>query len=237
METRIKTEVSSLVQRIQSVEGKPFWPDETVTSSVLNVILRILVGSSFDKETLKDIISSIHSFVHDTVAAVGVHFCPVLRYWPPYWRVLMRAIDYHNRIFEHVAKLISSCTSDSFIKYYVDREASELDSEQLNYVVRDLLLAGTETSASMLLWSVAVLANHPSVQTKMQQEIDSVLPQRRLPSLSDKPHLPYVEATMLEIMRFKTVVPLALAHRTVSDTKVGEFIIPADTLVTTVSMY
>jgi len=43
--------------------------------------------------------------------------------------------------------------------------------------------------------------------------------------------LPYVEATMLELMRYKTLAPLAMAHRTMKDTEVGGYYIPGGTTV------
>jgi len=59
--------------------------------------------------------------------------------------------------------------------------------------------------------------------------VTAVVPADRFPALSDK--LPYVDATMLEIMGLKTVLPLSFAHRTVCDTSFGGFFIPANTQV------
>jgi len=43
--------------------------------------------------------------------------------------------------------------------------------------------------------------------------------------------LPYVEATILELMRYKTVVPFAILHCTLKDTEVGGYFVPAKTIV------
>jgi len=43
--------------------------------------------------------------------------------------------------------------------------------------------------------------------------------------------LPYVEATILEVLRYKTIAPLALAHSTLTDTEVGGYFIPGGTIV------
>ena len=42
--------------------------------------------------------------------------------------------------------------------------------------------------------------------------------------------LPYVEATILELMRYKTLFPLSL-HRTLKDTEVGGYFVPEGTIV------
>jgi len=43
--------------------------------------------------------------------------------------------------------------------------------------------------------------------------------------------LPYVEATILELLRYKTAAPFALGHRTLKDTEVGGYFIPKGTTV------
>jgi len=43
--------------------------------------------------------------------------------------------------------------------------------------------------------------------------------------------LPYVEATILELLRYKTLGPFALPHRTLKDTEVGGYFIPGGTTV------
>lgn len=49
---------------------------------------------------------------------------------------------------------------------------------------------------------------HPAIQRKAQTEIDAVVGNARLPDFSDRPSLPYVEAILLETMRWRPVTPL-----------------------------
>ena len=70
-----------------------------------------------------------------------------------------------------------------------------------------------------LLWCTLLIANNPIIQERLQQELDSVVPRDRLPSVNDK--LPYHEATILEVMRLKTTIPLSLSHTTIRDTEVA----------------
>ena len=85
--------------------------------------------------------------------------------------------------------------------------------------------------ATQLCWAVILLGNHPEVLARLQTELDAVLPRDRLPSMDDKAKLPYMEATILEIMRIRTVVPLGVPHLTLCDTELSGYKIPAETMV------
>ena len=65
----------------------------------------------------------------------------------------------------------------------------------------------------------------------LQRDIDAVVPRDRLPSLADKSKLPYIEATICEVMRRWTVIPLGIPHSTVCDTEVGGYFVSAGTNV------
>lgn len=50
------------------------------------------------------------------------------------------------------------------------------------------------------------------ISDKVQTEIDEVLGSHRAPSYTDKGSLPFTEATIMEVQRLTTVVPLAIPH-------------------------
>lgn len=49
---------------------------------------------------------------------------------------------------------------------------------------------------------------HPEIQRKAQEEIDRVIGPHRIPTLSDRDHLPYLTAIQREIYRWGAIVPL-----------------------------
>lgn len=51
----------------------------------------------------------------------------------------------------------------------------------------------------------------------MQQEIDEVVGQGRLPNLDDRIHMSYTEACLRELMRYETLVPSSIPHKAVHD--------------------
>ena len=55
---------------------------------------------------------------------------------------------------------------------------------------------------------VIALMHYPDVQRKAQDEIDAVVGTDRLPTFSDRPSLPYIEAVYLEVLRWSVPVPL-----------------------------
>lgn len=54
------------------------------------------------------------------------------------------------------------------------------------------------------------MAKYPDVQAKAQAEIDRVVGRDRLPEISDRDDLPYVNAVMLEVFRWHPPVPLSM---------------------------
>ena len=48
----------------------------------------------------------------------------------------------------------------------------------------------------------------PEAQKKAQAEIDAVVGLDRLPTLADRPNLPYIDAVVSEMMRWAPVVPM-----------------------------
>lgn len=49
---------------------------------------------------------------------------------------------------------------------------------------------------------------YPEVQKTAQAELDAVIGSDRLPSFSDRPQLPYLEAVLREVLRWNPVAPM-----------------------------
>ena len=48
----------------------------------------------------------------------------------------------------------------------------------------------------------------PEIQTIAQEELDTVTGRERLPTLEDRPRLPYIDAVYREVLRWRPVLPL-----------------------------
>jgi cytochrome P450 len=68
-----------------------------------------------------------------------------------------------------------------------------------------------KTVSSMYSFFLA-LALFPQVQRRALAELDVVVGRDRLPTLDDRPRLPYIEALCKELMRWQMVTPLGVCQ-------------------------
>lgn len=57
------------------------------------------------------------------------------------------------------------------------------------------------------------MIQHPDILKRAQKEIDAVVGGSRLPTFSDRPNLPYVNAIVSEALRVSSPVPLGTSFR------------------------
>jgi cytochrome P450 len=72
---------------------------------------------------------------------------------------------------------------------------------------------------------------NPDAQARAQAEIDAQIGPGRLPTLSDRERLPYVEALIKEVLRLSTVLPTAIPHKAHCDDAHDGYFIPKGTIV------
>nr|CAD7426505.1 unnamed protein product [Timema monikensis] len=106
-----------------------------------------------------------------------------------------------------------------------------ISESQLLAICMDMFMAGSETTSKSLGFGFLYLLLFPEVQKRAQDEIDAVVGRDRLPSLNDRPHMPYMEAMVLESVRMFMGRTFSIPHRAVKDTTLQGYSIPKDTMV------
>lgn len=109
-------------------------------------------------------------------------------------KVVYRVIEEHRRAGTDQGDLLSMLLQAQ------DEDGSTMDEQQLRDEIMTLFLAGHETTAHALTWTWYLLAQHPEVRSKVQQEVDAVLEDRPA-TFNDLPQLPYIERVITESMR------------------------------------
>ena len=87
-------------------------------------------------------------------------------------------------------------------------ESSGFSEKEMVDNVTTMLLAGEDTTANSLAWTLYFLVRYPEVQTRLRQEIQSSLGDT-LPCSADQLRaLPYLDGVIHESMRLKPVAPI-----------------------------
>jgi cytochrome P450 len=111
-----------------------------------------------------------------------------------------------------------------------DPETGEgMSDAQLRDEVMTIFLAGHETTANALAWTVVLLGRAPQVEQRLVRELHEVLG-GRAPTMSDVPKLSWTAMVLKESMRLYPPV-WSLARRVVEDDVVDGVTLPKDALV------
>ncbi|KAL0673731.1 hypothetical protein Bca4012_001712 [Brassica carinata] len=88
-----------------------------------------------------------------------------------------------------------------------------------------------ETTLWSIEWGIAELVNHPEIQSKLRNEIDTVLGPGVQVTEPDLHKLPYLQAVLKETLRLRMGVPLLVPHMNLKDAKLAGYDIPAESKI------
>ncbi|KAK0484584.1 cytochrome P450 [Armillaria novae-zelandiae] len=110
-------------------------------------------------------------------------------------------------------------------------DGSIKDEKSIKAAVTASYTAGAVSGTETLRVFVLAMMRYPDVQRKAQALIDAAIGRKGLPTLDDRPSLPYIEAILKETLRWKPVSPLAFPHRTTADDVYKGYFIPKGSTV------
>ncbi|XP_035677884.1 cytochrome P450 2D4-like [Branchiostoma floridae] len=242
IEDNIREEANCLRSRVAEYEGQPFDFAHDVTVTVANVICSMVFGKRYDyeDETFQELSKAVTAVVTELAAGQIISVFPALRFVPGVNRagtdLLQHVSKIHQVMWEEISRRREHLHRENprdfldFCLLEIDQQdkVEGLTEENVMYMAMNLFLAGTETTGNTLLWALLYLTQNPAIQHKVHEELDAVVG-ASLPTLSHRSRLPYVNACLLETMRIRTLVPLAIPHSTTQDVKVQKFDIPKGT--------
>eukprot|EP00058_Branchiostoma_floridae_P012137 XP_002597625.1 hypothetical protein BRAFLDRAFT_59118 [Branchiostoma floridae] len=254
LEGKICEEAAALSQKLVAKDGEPFNIKPLLQNSVSNIICSIVFGKRFeygDPEFLR-IITLLNKVVEtkpDRDILVNIH--PVFRHIPfvsqEEKKLTKNTLEMQefciHQIQQHRATFDPNDIRD-FIDAFLleqrhaggDQTQNGFTDKQLQEVLLDLFLAGTETTSTAIGWALFDMLLYPNVQEKascyflVHQEIDSVLGQA-VPSYSLRDKMPYTTATLAEVQRINTILPYSVPHATSTDTTLNGYTIPEDAII------
>ncbi|XP_077967461.1 vitamin D 25-hydroxylase-like [Styela clava] len=103
---------------------------------------------------------------------------------------------------------------------------------ELVATVIDLVAAATEATASVIRWCILAILHYPYCQEKIAKELHDVVGTEEKVAMKHQEKMPYTRAFIQEIFRYRPTLPLAIAHETTSEIRIGNFKIPKNTMIT-----
>ncbi|XP_072036985.1 cytochrome P450 2U1-like [Amphiura filiformis] len=101
----------------------------------------------------------------------------------------------------------------------------------LTVTIKQMFIAGTDTTALTLRWAMLYMALNPTIQKNVHDEIDEAVGRNRLPKLADKPNLQYTQAVLLELQRMASISRFGVPHACTKTTTVRGFTVPEGFIV------
>ncbi|KAF9029997.1 cytochrome P450 [Hymenopellis radicata] len=130
-------------------------------------------------------------------------------------------------VSDNIAKLQESDGSEAFTVEVIKNCAAVAFTGTLTTHLPGRALMTVSVTLTVIL---AMLKN-PEIQARAQKELDTVVGRDRIPNFEDQENLPFINAIFMEAMRWRPVLPLALAHACLSDDVYEGYFIPGGATV------
>ena len=216
-------------------QGLPDGAAVDVDAAAMQATLEVVGRTLFDADLASDG-ERIVAAVHDALTVVVQRARTPQPAWlpTPANRRLARAVALLDRICADVvqarrARGFADGDRDLLALLLRSTEGTLTDAEVRDELVT-LVIAGHETVASALSWTLLLLADHPLVQQQLHAELDEVLAGRRAPTWADLPALPFTRSVVDESLRLFPPAWVVTRRAEQPDTVCGVRL-PAGTLV------
>lgn len=224
--------------------GEPVEMENFFSRLALDIIGKAVFNYDFDSLTTDDpVIKAVYTTLREaeyrsTYPIPYWNFAP-LRWLVPRQRQCEVALGV---ISDTLDELIAKCRrlveeeDEEFVEEFLSRadpsilhfliaSGEEITSKQLRDDLMTLLIAGHETTAAVLTWTFHCLADRPDVITRIREEVDAVLGDRK-PTVEDMKALRYTTRVINESMRLYPQPPV-LIRRALGDDELGGYKVAA----------
>lgn len=237
----VHEEGDSMIETFLSWNGSPNFTAKVVEHSVGSILYQILYGRHRNIKQDKNL-KTLLDFANETTEfaknGAPLDVMPWLRFFFPkkvsQLVMLMSKIDAVREalVQEHVERINDSGVkgdrsdvTNIYLEYDLPEEVTDqtstISKKRLVASISELLTAGFETTSNTLKWMILYMIAYPEVQSRVQKELDDIVGCSRKVHLSDRKKLNFTVATILEIMRITSVVPLSLPRMATMNTKLN----------------
>ncbi|KAI4372727.1 hypothetical protein MLD38_010926 [Melastoma candidum] len=246
-----RNEVSKTVRYFYEKAGLEVNVRDRIFITVMNVMTSMLWGDTVEEEERERVGSEFVTVVKDMTRLLGLpnisDFFPWLRRFDIQGmekkiRGLMERFDV---VFERIiaARLEQEKEGEhghgevkDFLQYLMKVKGEEdaktpLTMIEVKSLLLDMVVGGTDTSASTIEFAMAEILNEPSVLANIHDELDKIVGKDNILEESHIRSLPYLQAVMKETLRLHPALPLLIPHCPSETCTVEGYTFPKDSQV------
>ncbi|GJS97435.1 flavonoid 3'-monooxygenase-like protein [Tanacetum coccineum] len=242
------------LSRLHKLSGDKVVLKEQIAHSNLSMISRILLGRKYFSESndKKEIVTlkEFQEILDEWILLNGVlnigDWIPWMEFmdlqgYVKRMKAMFKRFDRFNEhvLQDHMARMkaekdgfVAKDMVDSLLKLVDDPNLEvKLDYDCVKGLTQDLLVGGTDTSATVIEWAMSELMKQPSLIKKATQELDRVIGKERWVDEHDHANLPFIDSVIKETMRLHPVTVILAPHAALQDCKVAGYDIAKGTTI------
>ena len=238
----ILAEGNKLVDELLAMNGAPCNIDNAIRVTISRIIYHILYTRSQDinEEDFTKWLHNQEEFGKYLANGNLIDLMPWLRFIMPWkLREILKLIYREESLARDIVEERKSQRTggaETVTDIFLDFDLPDKITDKYNCVSKkrvltslsELAFSGVETTHGLLEWLILYMIKYPSIQRKIQNEIDETIGRRQIET-TDRSKLNYTWATVLEVMRITSNVPFALPRSAVADTEINGYRIDKDT--------
>lgn len=214
--------------------GEAFNFENAMAQLSLTIVIRTLFGERLSKQAESDILHALLVLIKGVITRVLL---------PDFWEKVptpgnRRFNDAQSRLRKAIDNMVASYRAadtdrgdlmSALVSARYDDTNEPMSAEQIRAEIVGILMAGTETTTLTLSWLFYELSQHPDVEQRLHNEIDTVLDGKPI-TFADIPALEYTNHVIMETLRRRNPLWFVL-RRAVESVDLGGFQIPAGAAV------
>ena len=188
-----------------------------------------------DDPVIKAVYTVLREAEYRSVTFIPYWKVPPLQWLVPRQKACTEALvvvnDTLNMLIDRTKKIVED-EDEEFVEEYMSKadpsilnfliaSGDDVTSKQLRDDLMTLLIAGHETTAAVLTWTTYLLATHPDIKRRVQEEVDEVCGDRK-PSIEDMMNLKFTTRVINESMRLYPQPPV-LIRRALEDVELDGY--------------
>ncbi|KIM28303.1 hypothetical protein M408DRAFT_23708 [Serendipita vermifera MAFF 305830] len=230
----VEKHVNRLIVKLQSVQGDP---NPVVSRAVGDIVIEVTYGTKLatimNKELSSWNIENLGASHLYSLQLLVFHYVPS---WMPGARfkrlgarshelsTQIRHIPYEKATALHESGELGHSLATDLLDEFGPKD-NVMDA------LATLYMAGADTTSAAIMVFINALLFFPDVSKRVYEEVNRVKDGTRLPSVSDRPNLPYTEAVWKEAFRWNTFIPLGVPHVNSEDEVINGYLIKSGTVI------